>query len=76
MGGLLDLIDEEMDKPVSEEPELLTIGDLIREARKLALKPGVHDGKEYYTLVRENGKWHIEATTDRDFQRLKSRGKL
>jgi hypothetical protein len=76
MGGLLDLIDEEMDKPVSEEPELLTIGDLIREARKHALKPGVHDGKEYYTLVRENGKWHIEATTDRDFQRLKSRGKL
>lgn len=75
MGSLLDMIDEEASKKESE-PTILTLGDLVREARKAEIKPGKFDGHEFYTIVVEDGRMWVETTSKAEYDAVMAkRGK-
>jgi hypothetical protein len=77
MSGLLDLIDEEMNKSSREGEEgrtiLYSLGEIVEAANAGLIKPAVHDGKRFMTIVCKDGKFSLEPTTKDEYEELKAR---
>jgi hypothetical protein len=74
MGGLLDLIDEEMNKPGEEEKIILySLGEIVEAANAGKIKPAVHGGKRFMTIVFKDGRLTLEPTTTDEYEQLKAR---